>query len=899
MDDWMVHVAGLKKVEPMRALWVLYQSVVALSGSEGSFSRFAGWGTLLLSDFEEMEKYLVDHTLLFQNLSDLHDIEKRFPSLTPEELEFITGYWKTFQPKPSVYQESWLGLWARLGGIYERFTECLLSEGSGTSGICSRRACDEIQSGRYHERSGYKGFAFVGFNVLTRAEEQIFEFFKGLGSAWFYWDFDPLLHNPEREAGRFVAAYASKFPPPEGFRGFDILPGASPAVSREVQVVSAGTLHAQMQLACREARRLAEFITPGNDESVGIILPDESEVIRFLTAWGSDMSQVNLTMGWPVVQTRVAGLFGVILRLPSVVIRKDQFSYIPVGLIRDLINHPFMEELALTSDEKRGSLAKLDDSAWVTTDEILDLPLLGDFFPRGENQDLVSLLLKACKMIEPVLNRFDPVEEVTHSMLVEWLQNLDKATADSQNQPGPEELSTLFEMFFLKKRVTIESDPKAPVQVCGMLETRLMDYDHLLILSFNEGVWPSGQLPGSMIPYSLRKAVGMPTSEHRDAMYAYYFYRLLPRCKSIQLYYTAGRKDEGGVAGEKSRYIHQLRHTEGFKVMEQKYSPILKVLNLGPVPMHKDHYVMQRLNDFVTEGEVKHSLSPTALTTYLECQLKFAYRYIHRLREPDQLPDITEPRVFGQILHGLMEDLYKPFQETEIGPENDWFAKLLDDSGLLEEALNRRVVRELNGWKPGMFRDGLVEITIGMIREYTRAILKHDLSLVPFRIMKVEQLIGFRFPFVVHGGEKLVRFAGKIDRIDQKEGEIRVIDYKTGDALLDLKQVEDLFDMAKASKRKEIFQLMFYAEYLVREERVTSPLKMGLYRVRALRSGKPDTLVTLNKADAAEYGNLREAFCEGLSRLLAEIWEPDLPFYPTEDLNHCRYCEFASLCRRD
>jgi len=447
-------------------------------------------------------------------------------------------------------------------------------------------------------------------------------------------------------------------------------------------------------------------------------------------------------------------------------------------------------------------------------------------------------------------------------------------------------LRHLISAFLSSGKILLEGDFKASVLVAGILETRLLDFDSVTILSFNEGVWPSASLPGSLVPYSLRKYFGLPTAENRDAMYAYYFYRLIQRAASVNLVYLTGQMDNGIRVGEKSRYIRQLEFESDIVISHGREIPVKVVSESRTITIEKNPAVMESLYQFFNP-EKGRSLSASALNDYLDCPLRFCLAQVYGLRQPIEEEQPSDPKGFGKLIHNGLEALYIPFLDGTRQLNSASLQHLIDNEG-----------KTLTSAHDAVSTGGKDDVALLVAKEFILSVLKHDLEAPPDRIMGLERTVKVPFGMRECGFESDLQLKAVIDRFDVQGGQSRVVDYKTGKCELSFTGLDDLFDATRSQRKKEIFQVLFYSELLLLAGLADTDVIPSLYPLISMRAGKSDTRVKL-KTEPLFYSDIREAFRERLGLLVAEIFDPSIPFTQTSDEYKCRMCPFAGICMRD
>lgn len=894
IDDWLVSISGLILTDRLTELILLFQVVKQQFPNFDSFSDFLDLGETILTDFDDVDKYLADPQKLFTTLNELKKIDSHFDITSDEELiERIRIFWTSFGAGHSAHQEKWLEIWDRLLFVYKAFHKCLKDKGMGTSGMCYRKAAEDMISGKI-STGRYKKIAFAGFNILTTAEETIFSYLRDNGIAQFYWDYHPFYLDDSHEAGKFVKHYLSKFPQPSGFDPFpDNSQNFFNSTPEEavINIVPVTSNTGQVQA-------LLNTISSAPKVSRGIVLSDEGLFSDILSSWPDDGLPVNFTSGYPLRDTQAAGFLLKVLDIFMDFNASPDKKYCRTALILAFLRHPWSRLLTGDSDDSGVHLIQRRFPEFVPAEYLKNHARLSAWIavPAGTQEilDRIGGLFSGLNAFESL---YSNLEKAAIGMIGSQAIYLKESLKYFELDPDPKALSKLFRQFVNTGKITLETDRDASNQVTGILETRLVDFEEVVILSFNEGIWPSKSLPGSLIPYSMRKVFQLPTAENRDAMYAYYFYRLIQRTQSLNLYFLTGHMDDNIRSGEKSRYITQLLYEFRNRVAIRPEPPVRIGKRPAPVIIRKEGMVSEKLNRYLSDGTGNKSLSPSAINEYLDCSLRFALKRIFDFREPDEIAYASEPKGFGILIHQVMNRLYSDFSGRDKGPGTEWLQGVIDDREELDKIIRAEynsVLKESGSVNPG----GKEILAMEVVRQFLVRILEYDKLAVPFRIVGLEQNCLLQYPVLIDNQKVKVNINGIIDRIDKVGEGIRIIDYKTGNCELNFRAISDLFNKDGSGRPKEAFQVLLYCELFGSGSETGFDLIPGLFRLGRFRSGDPDYRIKLAGADIV-YSRIREEFNNGLQAILEEIFNPEISFIQTDNEQACRYCPFTGLCDRN
>lgn len=914
------------------------------------FDAFRSWGEILLSDFSEVDQYNVDPDAIFKNITDFREIASNF--LTDDQLEILEKYfgyspghkdierfWKNLVPpdRNSAIKERFTYLWQAMGTLYHALADNLSEAGLCTQGGAYRLALERVrEQGR--DILPYKKIIFVGFNALSTTEALLFEALAKAGGFYsderdafvdFYWDATgPVLESEHSDAGAFLRLNIRNFPSPEW---------AKPWIDRtrveqmpaDIRVVAAPSNSAQTKIA---AMRVAEIVKDVDvadikDARVAVVLPDENLLLPLLYALPESLTAVNLTMGYSLRLTSVASFLHHLRQLHARSRQKDGETMFFHEDIRMILSHPFAHTLmgsrlvarlntyisashkiTLTLSELRqqlgGDAAKLD---------FLDLSP----YPQGTKggiQYLEDVLVAVdAAMAEGgggvVKSRIDRSHIAVYR---DALHRLEWAADEHGIEMGIQGVFYMTDRLLAGEHVTFEGEPLEGLQVMGLLETRAIDFDHLVILSLNDRVMPRKARHATFIPDSLRHGYGLPYANYQERLFSYYFYRMIARAKSVTLIYDA-RSGEGMRSGGESRYLMQLRYLYARdNIKYENWRFLLSDSTSELKPVEKTSAVMQKIHEFAKTGS-KRNFSASALRKYGECQVKFYYEVIAGLRTDQDESEFIDAITQGNIVHHAMLCLYFPkkdhtkFLKDRIHVSKDTIKDILDNPALVRKQLRRSINKEHFHRKEEDW-DAPVEGAAAMVAEQlerqVRDILEYDLSIAPFDLAGGE-LSGL-YEWEYSAGRK-VNMKYAIDRVDvlhpgTEREQWRIVDYKTGGSLVEVADFNAIFN--GEYKAKNLFQLLLYANLFNKDLGKDENVKVSIYEVGKIAS-EGEITPTIAGADLARHKDtiggelsVNDEFLRRLNGMISEIFDPMIPFTPTDDESHCRFCHLHDLCGR-
>ncbi len=905
-------------------LFTLYRCYANINrNTEISFDKFIFWGEMLVSDFNDVDRYLVDADMLFSNLERLKEIGSNY--LTPEQIEKIRRYWdaenieedtgrfwKHLDNNDSFTRSSFIKLWEVLGPLYHDYMRSLEDNGLTTSGAMYRNSVERL-SAEGASCLTFSKYVFVGFNVLTTSELKIFRKLKALGRGEFFWDFNsPALINEENKAGRFIRKNMEEFPAPPQFDD-------EPLTSMpHIDIIGVPSNVGQTKVAGKIVEKWQKenrIKTDRGEINTAIILPDESLFMPLVHSMPGTVTDMNVTMGFPMRLSPIASLIGNIWKLQRNARRTsgDVDTYFFED-VKALLSMPMVRALDATG--AADILRTINDERLFTVPpEVI----------RNSSEALYNLFIP--------LNRRTPPDEVTTHIIrlldfllaatdesdklqIYFLESYRSAVANLHNSVARFDMQmdafTFLHMVDRAVRgdtVNFVGEPLSGLQIMGMLETRTLDFENIIITSMNERVFPRKLFNRSFIPDVLRRGYGMATTDFSESIFAYYFYRMISRARHVALLYDS-RTVGGTRSSEMSRYLVQLLYLfpgeKTHHINAAFHSPMFKY---EATAIQKTGHVLEKLNRFLEPGS-RYALSASAINTYINCPLEFYLRYVERF-SPDEDPvDYVNSSTYGLIVHQVLENFYKALPPVTDGSGQSVDPELvrmlirpsyplLDQ--LLLEAINNNYH---NIHCPAKYKTpaGETAVLATVIRRNVCDVLEAEAHLGQFTFENAElKLTG---TISTTSGLK-VNIKQVIDRIDRIADEdspsgtrLRIVDYKTGSDSLEARTLESLFDTTSSHRPKAIMQLLFYCMFYAQKTGYTEAIQPLIYSLRNIPVNGIRPLV-FAKSPLMDYRDLLDDFNAALSAVLEEIFNPEVPFHPSaagEDA--CTFCNFKSICSR-
>ncbi len=916
-------MSRLTVADPALLTFYLYKAYMVETGEEESFDHFYSWGEVLLSDFDDIDSAMVDAEKLFINISDLEQLT-RFDYIDHEQEEAIRKLFESFNIKSvTQLQERYLRMWKAMPRIYARFRQMLESHGYAYPGMMKRDVIERLdlsagnmQGSTYapeHIEAQGGTYALVGFNVLNETERQLFLHLRRTHQALFYWDYDEsFAANPDMEAGMFISDNIKLFgnslawATPDMFRNLK-------SGKKNIQFVASSTDSAQCSYAGVWLANSLSSSQPLN--KTAIVLCDESllpSVLNTLppTYDGSHPTQLNITMGYPLGQTPVVGFIMAVLELRYRGWRgaarhsggKWRYTY-----AERVLRHPYT--LLMAKDDatrivgqcKRQNLIYPDASLFDIGGFISDVfqppraDMAADLEHLGHILQTIAMHTDDVLYTESIYTAYTTINRFCRLMRDEGLQF-----------SSPDTLLRLMRQALSARSIAFHGEPAVGVQLMGILETRNLDFDNIIMLSTNEGMLPRQSHSTSFILNFLREANGMTTTRRRIALYAYYFYRLMARATNITLVYNSST--DGLHRGEMSRFMMQLKYEGDISGMSQITATGRQAdirTEAGVIVAHAD-----RSSPPIT------SLSPSAINTYLDCKLRFYLQHICHFHQDDEVSEDVADNTFGSIFHNAMERFYatrlgRPLTVRDFHIAPGGYGKDHDTTYTIRRIVDQAFARELFGYdetditadRYRLDLNGTQLLNHEVICQYVYKQLVADMQLTPLTILATENRRYDKFAYTdAYGRQASIDIGGIIDREDicTIEGRElhRIVDYKTSIKAKTAGSIADLFDRTLPSRSSHIFQTFYYCEVMLAHlTDPTAPLSPALLYIKQAQD-PCQTQVKIGGKPITDYRlQCHDEFATRLGNLLAEMLNPDNPFEANTNDTHCTFCPFKTLCR--
>lgn len=853
----------------------LHKSFVKCTGLNESLDHFYGWGQLLLTDFDDIDKNMADADRIFCNLKDIHELDD-ISYLDDEQRKMLKRFFANFSDDhESELKRRFLSLWSHFSDIYHDYNKRLQEQGLGYEGAVYREVAtkDNIEF-------KYDRYIFVGFNLLQQVEQKLFARLKKMGKANFYWDFDEyyMPHHKTTsatDAGHYISMYLEHFPNELDTRSKEIY--ANMRQPKHISYISAATENIQ-------ARYVSQWLRNDNRYKDGrhtaVVMCDENILLPVMHSLPNEADKVNITSGFPLGMTPVASLISLLFDLYTTGAMQHSRRY-RTQYVDKVLAHPYAQYIA----------------------DCIPLSPMGKI-------DNITLLQQIGTLIKHVgvkaKDESDALFQESIFRMYTIINRLEQLAASGDMDVDVTTLRRLTKQLITTTTIPFHGEPVVGIQIMGVLETRNLDFNHVLLLSCNEGNMPKSVNDSSFIPYSIRKAHGLTTIDNKVAIYSYYFHRLLQRAQDVTIVYN--NTTDNGHTGEMSRFMLQLMVDGTHNIKHLNLLAQNVPTTMCSKAIVKDEKIQQELDQM-------KNISPSAINVYIRCPLAFFYQYVARIKEPDCEDETVDNRMFGNIFHKAAQIIYEDVTSRHATVEKTQLQKYLKDEKMLETVVDRAFNEELfklsaseaANKKRAIEYNGLQIINRKVIIEYLQQLLKTDQRLAPFTVLGLEKQVYNDIVFNTEdGAQRKVKIGGIIDRLDMVtdpttgKPTIRVVDYKTGSPIKSvIKSIEEVFE-GNSYKHSDYYLQTFLYSLIINNSSKLNPSKYNvspaLLFIKQASADNYDPVLCIDEHKVTDIGIYKTEYLKLLKEKLGEIFSKQKPFVPTNDKRTCKMCAFRMIC---
>lgn len=853
----------------------LHKSFIKCTGLNESLDHFYGWGQLLLTDFDDIDKNMADADRIFCNLKDIHELDD-ISYLDDEQRKMLKRFFANFSDDhESELKRRFLSLWSHFSDIYHDYNKRLQEQGLGYEGAVYREVAtkDNIEF-------KYDRYIFVGFNLLQQVEQKLFARLKKMGKANFYWDFDEyyMPHHKTTsatDAGHYISMYLEHFPNELDTRSKEIY--ANMRQPKHISYISAATENIQ-------ARYVSQWLRNDNRYKDGrhtaVVMCDENILLPVMHSLPNEADKVNITSGFPLGMTPVASLISLLFDLYTTGAMQHSRRY-RTQYVDKVLAHPYAQYIA----------------------DCIPLSPMGKI-------DNITLLQQIGTLIKHVgvkaKDESDALFQESIFRMYTIINRLEQLAASGDMDVDVTTLRRLTKQLITTTTIPFHGEPVVGIQIMGVLETRNLDFNHVLLLSCNEGNMPKSVNDSSFIPYSIRKAHGLTTIDNKVAIYSYYFHRLLQRAQDVTIVYN--NTTDNGHTGEMSRFMLQLMVDGTHNIKHLNLLAQNVPTTMCSKAIVKDEKIQQELDQM-------KNISPSAINVYIRCPLAFFYQYVARIKEPDCEDDTVDNRMFGNIFHKAAQFIYEDVTSRHATVEKTQLQKYLKDEKMLETVVDRAFNEELfklsaseaANKKRATEYNGLQIINRKVIIEYLQQLLKTDQRLAPFTVLGLEKNVYNDIVFNTEdGAQRKVKIGGIIDRLDMVtdpttgKPTIRVVDYKTGSPIKSvIKSIDEVFE-GNSYKHSDYYLQTFLYSLIINNSSKLNPSKYNvspaLLFIKQASADNYDPVLCIDEHKVTDIGIYKTEYLKLLKEKLGEIFSKQKPFVPTNDKRTCKMCAFRMIC---
>lgn len=859
IEDFIQDIAGIRSVDSIELLFEFYEVYLSITdkSNQQSFELFANWAKTLLQDFNEIDRYLLEPLHILSYLKDIEDIKR----------------WGIEVENKTQLLENYIDFWKLLPLYYQSLYDHLLQKQMGYQGLIYREAVKNLD---YFSHSiQKKQYIFAGFNALNAAEEKIIQHLIASGQAEIYWDVDQtFLNDPYHDAGLFVRRFK------ENWKHYKSNPFQwifdDFSQTKNIQVIGTPKTIGQAKITGSIIENIINSNPNLTLDKVAIVLGDENMLVPLLYALPENVGPLNITMGYLTKNNPVQILIAKLFKIHTNALSRGNNSYVFYYKdVLDILTHPLVEPYANTN--ALVSVINQNNYTFISHHKLMELntvlsPLFQLLFQKWENGSVAVLesLSSLLQTIKGNLNNDNEEEKITKAFVFAIFKIINKLITYYSQHQHIDKIETLFAIYkqvIDLAEVSFEGEPLNGLQIMGVLESRVLDFDAVIVTSMNEGKFPAGKSQNSFIPYDVKRELGLPTFKEKDAIYTYHFYHLLQRAKTIYLLYNT--ESEGLDAGEKSRFITQLEVEKqtNHTLTHEIYNAVVPEIAYQPMVIPKSENVMMRLQEIAVNG-----FSPSALTSYIRNPIDFYFQKILRIREVEEVEENIALNTLGTIIHETLKVLYTPFVEKFI-TENDISNcfTLIDDEVLKQFKLI---------YKEGEIKKGRNLLAFEVAKRNVSNFLKVELESIQkgdaIKIIALEE----RFERVLEHPTLPfpVKIGGSVDRIEERNGMIRIIDYKTGKVEKTNVTLKSWEGLTEDIKNDKIIQILAYV-FMFEKEKHHKIIEAGIISFKNLKSGFLPFAFKEGKEETSFINEeIVSNYLEQMVLLLNEILDVTIPF---------------------
>lgn len=862
IEDFIQEVSAIRAIDSIELVFEFYEVYLKLTDvkSQQSFDLFANWAKMLLQDFNEIDRYLLDSNHVLSYLKDIEDIKK----------------WGIEVENKTKLLENYIDFWKLLPNYYQSLYSHLLKKGIGYQGLIYREAVNKINV--FSKSVPETNYVIAGFNALNAAEEKIVQTLLASNQAKIYWDIDQaFLNDPYHDAGLFIRRFKEKWSHYKS-NPFEWIADDFLKNKKNINIIGTPKSIGQAKIAGGIIDDLIANDPTISLEKVAVVLGDENMLIPLLYSLPSSVGPLNITMGFSSKNNPAQILISKLFKMHSAALSRNGKNY--VFYYKDvlgILTHPLIEPYSNTNELVKTIIEF--NYTFITHQKIMELnpnpsALFLLLFGKWEKGSLKALegISQLLQTIKGNLSNDNEEEKITKAFVFSIFKVINKLISYYTKYDHINTIETLYAIYkqvIDLAEVSFEGEPLKGLQIMGVLESRVLDFETVIITSLNEGKLPAGKSQNSFIPYDVKRELELPTFKEKDAIYTYHFYHLLQRAINVYLLYNT--ESDGMDAGEKSRFITQLqveyKDKDVHNINPSIYNAVVPEKANHPMVIPKSESVMVRLKEIAESG-----FSPTAITSYIRNPIQFYYDKILSIGGVDEVEENIAVKTLGIIIHETLEALYLPF-----------IGKFISESDMLNciKQIDSEVLNQFkNVYKEGEIKKGKNLLTFEVVKRNVYNFLKVELDSIvsgdAVKIITLEQRFEriFEHPSLPYP----VKIGGSVDRIELRNGVLRIIDYKTGKVDKGTVTLTTWTDLTKDIVNEKIIQILAYA-FACEELAINQPMEAGIISFKNLKSGfLPFTFKQGKELNTIISKETIDQYLEQITILLVEILDENIPF---------------------
>ncbi len=858
IEEFVQDISGIRSIDSIALLFEFYKVYLSITDKEPEpFETFANWAKTLLQDYNEIDRYLLEPDTILKYLENIKEIE----------------HWSVDRSKRTDLIDKYLAFWKLLPLYYHSLYDHLLQNGIGYQGLIYREAVNNLM--HFSNSIGDKMYVFAGFNALNAAEEKIVQHLLSEGKSKIYWDIDEVfLTDPYHDAGLFVRRFKSTWPYYKN-HPFEWI-ASDYCQEKTINIIGTPKSIGQAKIVGDIIAKQIEEQGNTGLQNTAVVLGEESLLVPVLYSLPESIEALNITMGYSSKNNPAQIIVAKLFKTHSNALSRNPKGYVFYYKdVLDILTHPLIEPFI----NAKGVVTKINQNnfTFITHKKLMELnenanELFQLLFQKWDTTSLAVLesISKLLLLIKSNLSKDNEEEKITNAFVYSIFKVINKLISyydTTESIDSIETLQAIYKQVVDVAEVSFEGEPLNGLQIMGVLESRVLDFDTVIITSVNEGKFPAGKSSNSFIPYDVKREYGLPTFKEKDAIYTYHFYHLLQRAKTVHLIYNT--ESEGLDAGERSRFITQLEVEKqpAHDLIHKVYNANVPEIAYEALKVPKTDSIMERLKEIASKG-----FSPSALTAYIRNPMQFYFQRILRISEVDEVEENIALNTLGTIIHGTLEELYKPL-----------IGKILieNDIKLCIKQIDEEVLKQFKlVYKEGEIKKGRNLLAFEVAKRNVLNFLKLELESIKsgdqIQIIALEKhlerdLIHPSLPFPI-------KIGGNVDRIENRNGKIRIIDYKTGNVIKSSVTLKSWIGLTEDIKNDKIIQILAYA-FMYEEEAKGLEIEAGIISFKNLKSGfLPFGFKADKDTSTIIEAEIMQSYLAEIVILLGEIFDKEKDF---------------------